>query len=431
MTQTGDTQPHQSSEQPEEKPLIHLSPDIKLADFDLDSLDPLKSSSLENVSRVPSNKPLAAVRRSQVMTHSNSWNSFTDMTRPTSSPSSVRTPSAQNFVSGWQGAAPKPNYSPFDTNPFGSQNASNLPFTGMHQNNVFAQVPPFKHNPFQRSSNPFAAVTPSSNSEFSRAIPHKKLSLSPAVNQPVTSLMPRVPSDSNLLIAAKPTQQQNFAAASLNPPLSLNLKVTDEPRSGSGNEDDDDDDLMKFNDRFKPSEHMLSLESFDPLFSMDAVTPQSVTSSSRQSETRNSCASVLTTNDILAKVNAMSSQATPARHYNLIDPSQLTSIRSDVTVVERSTTAGSGVLTHKRNESSGSDLLDPFNVSDLTALLEKKRRKHAQEQEARQQLLRSDKKETKAEARVTSAPTRDVVKSAGAGKRSAVFIAREEVTTVL
>ena len=153
-----------------------------------------------------------------------------------------------------------------------------------------------------------------------------------------------------------------------------------------------DDDLMTFTETSQQLEHCMSLESFDPLFSMDTISADNSTHSNlftasakqgQQTADANPFTArggLLTTQDILDKVNAMSQ---PAKHYNKIDTDQLEAqIHSEGGASNEAVTKD-----HKRNISTGSELLNPFDISDLTVMLEKKRQAHAHEQERRKAAL--------------------------------------------
>ena len=160
---------------------------------------------------------------------------------------------------------------------------------------------------------------------------------------------------------------------------------------------DSDDDLMQFAAGID-HEEFLSLESFDPLYSMEQLTPVDDATNAIDSielfpnpydkferkETPNPFPVVdpASTQKLLRQSGV----------YATTRPSR--DVTSDVTVDEQPS-ASTLPKGHSRNESTGSnaELMDPFSVSNLTKVLERKRRKHEEEQKERMSQMK--KKEAK------------------------------------
>ena len=169
--------------------------------------------------------------------------------------------------------------------------------------------------------------------------------------------------------------------------------------------DNADDNLMQFAAGYDHHK-LLSLECFDPLYSVEqpacsegaATTPDSLElfpnpyDKFERKETPNP----------FPVVDPASTQRLLLQSSVSVTSQQSKDVTSDVDVT--------GNKGHTRNESSGSnsELMDPFSIANLTAALERKRKKHEKEQKERKTLLRKKEakmKEEKASRPVPSRPT--------------------------
>ena len=148
---------------------------------------------------------------------------------------------------------------------------------------------------------------------------------------------------------------------------------------------DSDDDLMQFAAGID-HEDFLSLESFDPLYSMEQLTPVD--------DATNAVDSI----ELFPNPYDKFERKETPNPFPVVDPASTQKIlrqsgvytttrlsrdvTSDVKVDEQPSASTQG---HSRNESTGSnsELMDPFSVSNLTKVLERKRRKHEEEQRER------------------------------------------------
>ena len=389
-----------------------LSPPVtrqSILDFDLDSLDPLKSDTLDNLyAPQPASGTTAAVSAAGYIaniSHSNSWNSFVNI------PASDENAFQQNSVT--RAANVRPDFTdmpssktlPYNLNPFVN---SSTAYSKMQ--NPFAPAVPAhrdlyaptsnvvslsdaKANPFGAPANEFG-FTPGS---FPKEKVHK-LSLSPTFGPVHSQRMARIPSDSNIIVStakeqakqSMTTQRTEFKRVPSSDAIAGNA-VTPNSKAMKPHElqldlTEDNDDLMTFNNSAVNVDNCLSLESFDPLSYVSTVHGPGSHLFTNLPETTSSYTS-LTTQDILEKVRAMGQ---PVKHYHTIDTQQLSQhlLNNDarIPLVPSETNLADSdqqKKSHSRNESTGNELLDPFNISDLTKSMEKKRQKHAKEQEAR------------------------------------------------
>lgn len=134
------------------------------------------------------------------------------------------------------------------------------------------------------------------------------------------------------------------------------------------------DDLMDFSDI--QADGYLSLESFDPLYTMESSTAEVHDTSGLfpnpldRYQRRN-------TPNPFPDVHALSTQSLMKRASQTDIPVTEISERMSSSTGERNTESVS-------KSSSNEELLDPFSVNDLTVALERKRKHHAAEQEQRQ-----------------------------------------------
>ena len=166
---------------------------------------------------------------------------------------------------------------------------------------------------------------------------------------------------------------------------------------------DDNDNLMQFAAGYDHHE-LLTLECFDPLYSVEqpassedaASTPDSLElfpnpfDKFERKETPNP----------FPVVDPASTHKLLLQSSVSVTSRQSTDVTSDIDV-----TASKG---HTRNESSGSnsELMDPFSIDNLTAALERKRKKHEKEQKERKTLLRKNAVKVKEENKSRPAASR-------------------------